>query len=709
MESERSTRPYTAYLADLTHKNYIVASNVMPLGVGLVASHLLSTREDIDVELFKYPDDLVQRVSQRPPDILGFTNYSWNLELSYEIAQRVKAKFPKTVVVFGGPNYGLTDLEIEDFWGRYPDIDFYIVLEGEIAFARLCDRLVEEGMNVERVKEGVEKLGNAHFVKDGKIFQSPTLDRIQSLDDIPSPYTTGLMDKFFDNVLIPLTHTTRGCPFTCTFCSEGNKYYQKVAQRETLEDELRYIAERRGTVPDLALSDANFGMFSQDADKAQTLRQIRDDTGWPQRLVVSTGKNQKERIVEVAQALDGMLSVAASLQSTNSEILKNIKRSNISLDALQTMVSGATAADSTTYTEIILNLPGDTQERHFDSIRDVTDRGLGVVRMYQLILLPQTELNTPDSRSTYGIETRFRINPRSFGKYNVFGEDVIVTEAEEIAIASRTLPWSDYLNCREFDLTVEIFHNTGIFFEIASLFRQNSWSWFSFLEEVHGRITAASNSGLSNLYTEYRRENESGLYTTREALQEHVRENIDFYLSNLEGTNEISKAKAKAVALHFDEMHELAFDVATDIVLTQASDEQELLADYLRDLRRYSWAKKQSFLDVSLDSSLLVQHDFPGLEAEGFEVSLEDYAVKEGLMVFLSHSPTQRALIESYDQQYDMATIDGLGRILMRANPRKLFRQTHLTAATQSDPSEAIGAGDLSGARVNAYGGFTVE
>ena len=110
-----------------------------------------------------------------------------------------------------------------------------------------------------------------------------------------------------------------------------------------------------------------------------------------------------------------------------------------------------------------------------------------------------------------------------------------------------------------------------------------------------------------------------------------------------------------------------------------------------------------------MDSSLLVQHDFPGLEAEGFEVSLEDYAVKEGLTVFLSHSPTQRALIESYDQQYDMATIDGLGRILMRANPRKLFRQTHLTAATQSDPSEAIGAGDLSGARVNAYGGFTVE
>ena len=40
-------------------------------------------------------------------------------------------------------------------------------------------------------------------------------------DIIPSPYTTGLLDKFLDGNLIPAFETARGCPFMCTFCDQG--------------------------------------------------------------------------------------------------------------------------------------------------------------------------------------------------------------------------------------------------------------------------------------------------------------------------------------------------------------------------------------------------------------------------------------------------------------------------------------------------------
>ena len=40
-------------------------------------------------------------------------------------------------------------------------------------------------------------------------------------DIIPSPYTTGLLDKFLDGTFTPAFETARGCPFLCSFCHQG--------------------------------------------------------------------------------------------------------------------------------------------------------------------------------------------------------------------------------------------------------------------------------------------------------------------------------------------------------------------------------------------------------------------------------------------------------------------------------------------------------
>ncbi|WP_231881110.1 hypothetical protein, partial [Oleiphilus sp. HI0123] len=87
-----------------------------------------------------------------------------------------------------------------------------------------------------------------------------------------------------------------------------------------LKDELTYIAERVDDVPDILISDANFGMFKQDREKAALIADTQLEYGWPKRILVSTGKNQKERVLEVASILKGSLSVAASLQTTNAEV-----------------------------------------------------------------------------------------------------------------------------------------------------------------------------------------------------------------------------------------------------------------------------------------------------------------------------------------------------------------------------------------------------
>lgn len=670
MKTSRSRN--SIYLADLTHTGQGVASNVAPLGIGLIACYLQQRlKADVDIELFKYPQDLENALQKGIPSIVGFANYSWNCEIAYKFASRIKEAAPQTTIVFGGPNYGLTDEEVRGFWEKYPHIDFYILKEGEVAFLRLVERLIASNFDIGKIKSAPIPPDNCQFLWDGKIVTGNLLPRIENLDEIGSPYLHGLMDKFFDGVLIPMIHTTRGCPFNCTFCTEGNLYYSKVAQRSDLRAELAYIAERKKSVQDLVITDANFGMFKEDAEKARILADVQEKHGWPKRIFVSTGKNQKERIIEVASILKGAISIAASLQSTNEQVLKNIKRSNISGDTLRIIVEQSTKAETPTYTEIILGLPGDTVAAHTKSLRDVLSAGLGIIRMYQLILLPQTELNTPQARREYGMKTKFRINPRSFGRYPMLGMPICAVETEEICIENNTLSAEDYFECRELDLTIEILHNTGMFEELTGVCHWLGFSWFDFLYRFFEkrRLRGAK---LTNLYDKFTSDCQSRLWDSRETLQAHVENHLDTYLNDPYGTNEMAISKAVAFFELQEEFHDVMFAEMEALLASQGKLNEQLKL-YLGELKTYSKLRKQNFIDFGRTEAASFHFDFLKIRRHHFAMNPEScFRCQPEEFRFL-HSPEQKHAINAYIVQYGK-TVDGLGRILMRAPVKTLFR-----------------------------------
>ena len=79
------------------------------------------------------------------------------------------------------------------------------------------------------------------------------LPRILELDaNLPSPYLMGLLDEFFDDKLHPLVQTSRGCPYSCTFCHDGIDYMNKTRKKfsvDRIREELIYIADRGGKCP----------------------------------------------------------------------------------------------------------------------------------------------------------------------------------------------------------------------------------------------------------------------------------------------------------------------------------------------------------------------------------------------------------------------------------------------------------------------------
>ncbi len=660
------------YLADLTHTGPVLSSNYFPLAPGLLAAYLLKhVADEVEIELFKYPQDLTRALEHRTPTILGFSNYSWNCDISYQFATRVKQRHPQTTIVFGGPNYDLCPEEIADFWQRYPNIDFHVVREGEEAMLSLYRLLQAHNFDAAALKCSGVEVPSCHFVRGDRVIEEKLLPRLKELESIGSPYLLGLLDKFFDNVLTPTIHTTRGCPFECTFCTEGDKYYTKVANRSALSEELEYIAKRIGTVQDLCISDANFGMFKQDQEKAEAIAAVQKTYGWPRHIIVNTGKNQKERVVSVAKILGGAMRVGASLQSTSEIVLKNVARTNISLEALHQMASDKAASKDGTFTELILGLPGDTAAAHAESLRYTVEAGFGTIRMYQAIMLPQTELYSRTTRKQYGLETLFRIMPRSFGKYDLYGVPFCSAEAEEIVVGNNTLSREDYLDSRELDLSVEIVHNGEVFSELAGLCAVLGVPFFSVLERFHHRRREFT-PALKKVYDTFRVDS-MRLWPTREALESEIRSDIDRFLGISEGTNEMAKGKAVAFFSCLPDLHDAIYGEAK-----AALADRDLLVPaidrYLDELKAYSLVRKVNLVSADDPEEMALHFDFKAIAEQRYRVEPNLFYSETPRRFRFYHSDKQHQMIDGYIKQYGL-TVDGLGRILMRAPIRFLFRE----------------------------------
>ena len=129
------------YLADLTHMDLGAASEAFPLNIGLIASYAKHTfGKEVDITLFKYPQDLLEAINDKPPQILGCSNYTWNCNLSYYFTKRVKSLDPNALVVWGGTNYPFQSEQQEKFLRKYSEIDIHIYYEGEKTFVNIVER-----------------------------------------------------------------------------------------------------------------------------------------------------------------------------------------------------------------------------------------------------------------------------------------------------------------------------------------------------------------------------------------------------------------------------------------------------------------------------------------------------------------------------------------------------------------------------------------
>ena len=666
------------YFADLTHTAQGISSPSFPLGISFVVSYAKQhLGHEYDFKLFKFPADLARAIQDEPPLLLCLSNYSWNFAMGYKLASLAKARDPKLVVVMGGPNFPIVGDEKIQFFKRWHNVDFYVELEGELGFAHLLEQLSSYHFDVKKFKkERVATKNTSYLVGDELVCGG--VERIHDVNVIPSPYLTGVLDQFFDDRLIPMIETTRGCPFSCTFCADGLQIKSKIHRfdKERTREELYYIAERVKNVDELIITDLNFAMYREDVETAKVIAEIKNKYNYPVLVGASAGKNKPKTTIDVAAILEGSWALGAAIQSTDTEVLKAIKRSNISSEAYKELIDfGNKMKTGKTYTEIILGLPGDSKEKHFECLRFGVDNDVNNVRMYQAMLLVGTDMATHASREQYGYITKFRIIPGCIGIYEFFGEKHPVAEIEEIIIGSKTLSVEDYLECRVMNLIVETFHNNAIFDEVFALSKSLGISRFDTLLYIKDH-TELYTTKIVEIFNEFKRQTMAPLYDTFDHANNYVLtpEIVERYVGGELGINELLIHRALLFA-EFEDITQLIF-MAVESILKQQGKLSINIENYLEELKCFILLRKRNILvDVELDTVCNFKYNFEAIQTAGFYINPDEYPESsEPVKLRFFHDDEQKKHIINQIDLYKN-TPSGMGRVLQRSNLKLMYRK----------------------------------
>jgi radical SAM superfamily enzyme YgiQ (UPF0313 family) len=679
------SREVLIYLADLTHTGVTVATESFPLNIGLVTAYAKKYLGDaIDVRLFKYPEKLIDALKERTPDILGCSNYVWNSNLSEWMLGYAKRLDPAVVTIQGGTNYPFSQSGQLEFLRTHPNTDFHVYYEGEAAFLQFLQRYLAvrslAGMK-EAPIEGCQFLSP----KDGSLVWGPPPARIKELDEIPSPYITGLLDEFFDGKLTPMVETTRGCPFACNFCNAGDKYFNKINMfsLEYIKAELEYIAPRISAagVSHLTLADNNFGMYPRDAEICYTIKHTQDKYGWPMGLIATTGKNSKERIIKATEILGSALLVSMSVQSVDPVVLKNIKRDNIKLDHYKQVNEKLTQQGRTGMAEVILPLPGETYETFLSGVEALIQAGAAKVTSYTIQLLYGTDYKEPEYRKKWGYVGKWRQIPYDFGEYD--GERVF--DVEEVAVGNNSISFDDYLNIRGFALATECAFNSYVFREILRYVEEYGISAYTWLRIVWDRREDFPPE-IRQVFDSFIADTKNELFDSEADLRAFYSksENYERLVRGEIGGNVIFKHKTMILSQHFVPWLGYITRIAEDLVRDTVTDARELerAVDEISEIRRYLQCKLNGILDNSVSTEPTQErfrYDILSWVSGG-KSRLRDHYRAEGVM--LSFYFTDHQLIERRDgfQRYGTHLL-GLTKILQRIPSHdRLFRQVmHVT------------------------------
>ena len=399
------------------------------------------------------PDTAAERLQE--PFAVGFSNYVWNFEYNKETAKRIKKRFPECTVIFGGHHVPPTsELLCEcDF------IDYLIHGEGEEVFSLLLKAVCRN--------ESVADIPNISYRENGKAVTTDTA--FMTGEDYPSPYTTGCFDKILkdypDIRFFSVIETTRGCPYSCSYCDWGNLNKKlKVFPESRVYSDIEWLASHG--IDGFGAADSNFGILQRDEEITSYIAK----KGCFKAFQSSYAKNSNDRIFRMAKELDDSginKGITLSFQTLSDEAAENIGRHNIKFSNFAELLRRYNEAHIATYSELILGLPGETCESFCDGIDKLLEAGQhNSIYVHNCEWLPCSGMGNRDYMEKYKIS--YSVVPLSQAHRDI-SENDSVTEYSAIVTGTCSMTNDDWIRMNLFSSVVQCCHHGGLLLLIAVL------------------------------------------------------------------------------------------------------------------------------------------------------------------------------------------------------------------------------------------------
>ena len=371
--------------------------DVPDLALGYIAEYLQVNGIEyntIDMNLGYHFDDIVTKIKDFQPSIIGFAMKSYRYKDSYALITRIKDAFPLIPIVVGAAH---VSIEKERVLDECPAIDFGIVKEGEDAFLELC-----QGKPLSEIKGLIYRESGKSIFNGERPFR-------RDIQSLPWPkYEKFELKKYWYPGMMVLS--SRGCPEKCTFCAVPNVSgnWWRFRTPESMIEEIKYWYDkgyrRVEFLDDNFTLDMNRILNFCDLVKKENLKGLILNV--PQGVRADrVNKHLLQRMRDV-----GFISIAFGVEVGNPRMLSIVKK-------------------------------GESMETIEHAIRDAIDVGFDV-HLNMMVGFPDQTVE--DVEDTFNFALRFPIRWATFNNYVPYAG----TEGYENAKARGLLliPPSEYLN-----------------------------------------------------------------------------------------------------------------------------------------------------------------------------------------------------------------------------------------------------------------------
>ena len=334
------------------HAKYVHSSLALPYLASTCADLSGLEVQILELTMNEQQEQLLSRLFAAEADVVLFSCYIWNTELTLKLTSDLKQLAPGTFIVLGGPevSFGAFDMMV-----RNAALDCIVRGEGEETCRELLQALRDGGH--------LDDIAGITYREGEEIVANPERGAVAELDDIPSPFAAGLVD-----LKKPLVYyeTSRGCPFSCAFCMSSIDSGVRSFSMERIRRDLLLLMESE--VQTVKLVDRT---FNYQAARANDI--------W--RFILEHNRKSKFHFEIAAELLTegnlalltevpaGMFRFEIGVQSGEADTLASVSRRS-SLDKLFEKVRRLREVSRVTvHLDLVAGLPGESLDGFLSSLQ----------------------------------------------------------------------------------------------------------------------------------------------------------------------------------------------------------------------------------------------------------------------------------------------------------------------------------------------------